>query len=133
MSDDKYFAILAHDTARKRAAQVCMIAPKGYCVRITAPTRSIEQNSLMWPLLDALSKQIIWHGQKLSDEDWKDMLTASLRKQRVSPGIDGGFVVFGERTKTYSKAQFSELIELIYAFGAQHGVVFKKPMAMECA
>jgi ADP-heptose:LPS heptosyltransferase len=51
-------------------------------------------------------------------------LTASLRGQRSAPGIDGGFVIFGERTKTYTKAQFSELIELIYAFGAQHEVIF---------
>jgi hypothetical protein len=63
---------------------------------------------------------------KLSADDWKDLLTASLRKQRSAPGLDGGFVVFGERTRTYSKAEFSELIELIYAFGAQQGVVFER-------
>jgi hypothetical protein len=81
---------------------------------------------LLWPLLQKLADQVVWHGVKLSKEDWKDMLTASLRKQRAVPGIDGGFVVFGERTKTYTKAQFSELIELLYAFGAQHGVQFEE-------
>lgn len=118
--------ILVHDEARRNAAQCVQNAPQGYSVTIAEPTRSLEQNALMWPLLGCLSKQVDWHGAKLSDEDWKDMLTASLRKQRVSPGIDGGFVVFGERTKTYSKAQFSELIELIYAFGTQHGVDFTR-------
>lgn len=99
-------------------------APQGYCVTVSEPKRSLEQNSLMWPLLACLADQIDWHGQKLSPQDWKDMLTSTLRKQRVAPGIDGGFVVFGERTKTYTKAQFSELIELIMAFGTQHGVNF---------
>lgn len=101
-------------------------APDGYCVTVGEPTRSLEQNALMWPLLECLAKQIVWYGVKLSKEDWKDLLTASLRKQRSAPGLDGGFVVFGERTKTYSKAQFSELIELIYAFGSEHNVKFNE-------
>ena len=116
--------VLAHSEARRNASQSVMQAPEGYCVTVSEPTRTLEQNALMWPLLACLSKQVLWYGVRMSDEDWKDMLTASLGKQRSAPGIDGGFVVFGERTKTYSKSQFSELIELIYAFGAQHGVDF---------
>lgn len=123
---DKRLFILANPEVRRRAAEYCMTAPAGQAVRFSPPTRSLEQNSLMWPLLSAMAKQVVWHGEKLGAEDWKDVLTASLRKQRATPGIDGGFVVFGERTKTYSKADFSELIELIYAFGAQHGVDFEK-------
>lgn len=119
--------VLAHDQARQNAARfVLNDAPAGYCVTVSEPTRSLEQNALMWPLLEKLAAHIVWHGAKLSADDWKDMLTASLRKQRAAPGIAGGFVVFGERTRVYSKAQFSELIELIYAFGAQHGVTFEK-------
>lgn len=121
MSDKQIFR-LVHAVARVNAMNAVSKAPDGYIVRISPPTRSLDQNALMWPLLAELSDQVVWHGQKLSDEDWKDMLTASLRKQRAMPGIDGGFVVFGERTKTYSKQMFSELIELIYAFGAQHNV-----------
>lgn len=117
---------IAHADSRRYIAQQVMAAPAGHCVTIAEPTRSLEQNALMWPLLDCLSKQILWYGVRMSGEDWKDMLTASLRKQRSAPGIDGGFVVFGERTKTYSKAQFSELIELIYAFGTQHNVGFTR-------
>lgn len=117
--------ILAHDEARRNAVQFVQNAPQGYCVTVSEPTRTLEQNALMWPLLDRISKQVVWYGTKLSSEDWKDVLTASLRGQRSAPGIDGGFVIFGERTKTYTKAQFSELIELILAFGAQHGVDFE--------
>jgi hypothetical protein len=55
------------------------------------------------------------------------MLTASLKKQRAVPGIDGGFVILGQRTKRMRKAEMAELLELIYAFGAQQGVTFKEP------
>lgn len=115
---------LVHEQARANAIAAIRRAPEGYCVTVSEPTRTLEQNSLLWPLLGTVADQVVWHGVKLSPEDWKDLLTASLRKQRSAPGIDGGFVIFGERTKQYTKSQFSELVELIYAFGAQHGVDF---------
>jgi hypothetical protein len=119
--------ILAHDEARRNAAQAVQAAPQGYCVTISEQTRTLEQNSLLWPLLGCLSKQLQWHGAKLSPDDWKDLLTASLTKQRSAPAIDGGgFVVFGERTSNYTKSMFSQLIELIYAFGAERGVDFNQ-------
>lgn len=118
--------ILAHHQARQNAIAYIAQAPAGHCVTVAEPTRTLEQNALMWPLLQKLADQVVWYGVKLSADDWKDLLTASLRKQRSAPGLDGGFVVFGERTRTYSKAEFSELIELIYAFGAQRGVEFEK-------
>jgi len=122
MSDKRVFRITAMN--RRHVAEQVGNLPEGWVIKAAPPTRTLEQNALMWPLLQKIAKQVEWHGAKLSDEDWKDMLTASLRKQRAVPGIDGGFVIFGERTRTYSKAEFSELIELIYAFGAQHGVDF---------
>lgn len=115
--------ILAHATARENAARAVQDAPDGYSVVISPPTRNLEQNALLWVLLSKLSKQLPWHGQRLSADDYKDLLTASLRKQRVAPAVDGGgFVVFGERTSQYSKSEFSELIELIHAFAAQNNI-----------
>ncbi len=116
---------LVHAEARARAIQCVREAPAGYCVTVSEPTRSLEQNSLLWPLLTALSKQVVWHGAKLSADDWKALLTACLTKQRSAPAIDGGgFVVFGERTSQYTKSQFSALVELTYSFGAERGVDF---------
>ena len=87
-------------------------------------TRSLDQNALLWPLLTAVSEQVVWHGKRLSREEWKDVFTAALKKQTVVPGIDGGFVVCGRSTSKMSKAEFSELLELIQAFGVQNGVKF---------
>lgn len=66
----------------------------------------------------------MWHGQHLTPEDYKDVLMASLRRARIVPGIDGGFVPIGMRTSELTKAEFAELLDLIDAFGAQHGVEF---------
>ena len=118
--------ILAHDVARQRAIEAVRAAPAGFRVQIAEPKRSNDQNALMWALLTELSRQVDWHGQRLSKEEWKDVLTASLKRQKVVPGIDGGFVVLGSSTSRMTKAEMTELIELVMAFGAQHGVEFSE-------
>lgn len=101
--------------------------PAGTTVEFRAPRRSNEANALMWSLLGQISKQVEWYGQKLSSEDWKDVLTASLRRTRVVPGIDAGtFVPLGMRTSQMTKEEISDLLELIYAFGAERDVKFRE-------
>jgi len=101
--------------------------PKGTRIEAKAPRRSLDQNALMWSLLTQIAAHVVWYGQKLSAEDWKDVLSASLRKARVVPGIDAGsFVPLGMRTSDMSKEEMSNLIELAYAFGAEHGVRFRE-------
>lgn len=96
-------------------------------------TRSSEQNALLWAMLDEVAKQVTWHGQKLTADEWKDMATAALKRQKVVPGIDGGFVVLGSRTSRMTIAEMTELIDFLDAFGAQQGVKFKAPQWREAA
>ena len=96
-------------------------------VEVKKETRSLEQNARMWAMLTDVSKQVVWYGRKLTPEDWKHVFTASLTKQEVVPGIDGGFVVLGKSTSQMTKAEMSELQELMQAFGAQQGVKFTAP------
>ena len=87
--------------------------------------RSLKQNSLMWANLEDIAQQVVWYGQKLDKWEWKDVLTAGLKKQKIVPGIEGGFVVIGARTSKMSIAEMNELIELSTMFGAQQGVKFR--------
>lgn len=89
--------------------------------------RSDAQNRRLWAMLRDISQQVDWHGNKLSDEEWKDVFTAALKRQKVVPGLDGGFVVCGQRTSKMTKAEMAELQELMEAFGAQQGVRFAAP------
>ena len=43
-------------------------------------------------------------------------------KQRAEPGLDGGFVVMAVSTRKQSQKWFSDLFELMHAFGAEHDV-----------
>lgn len=116
-----------------RWAKAMLIAGHRLTLEIRKATRSSEQNARMWAMLGEIAKQVTWHGQKLDAEEWKDMATAALKRQRVVPGIDGGFVVLGQRTSKMTVGEMTELIEFLEAFGAQHGVRFGAPEYRETA
>lgn len=116
---------LSHATARQLAASYCLEGPDGLVVTFKENTRSLESNAAMWAKLSEISEQVVWYGKKLSAEDWKTVLTASLRQTRVVPTIDGdGFVPLGMSTSKMSVKEMSALLDLIDAFAAQQGVVF---------
>jgi hypothetical protein len=122
----KATVIIAGSQDRAKAAHYVAKAPLGTRVTFALSKRSLPQNDLMWALLTSLADQLPWHGVRLSPDDYKDLLTAGLRGSRVVPGIDGGFVVLGQRTRDMGKDEMGELIEMIYAFGAQRGVQFSE-------
>ena len=89
--------------------------------------RSLDANSKMWALLTDISRQVVWYGKKLNPEVWKQIFSASLKQSEVVPGLDNNFVVIGARTSKMTVAEFSELLELIMAFGSEHQVRFSAP------
>jgi hypothetical protein len=117
--------ILANDTIRDKAIRWVRGLPKDTRIEFKAPKRTTPQNAKLWAMLTEVSGHVVWYGQKLSADDWKDVFTASLRKARVVPGLDAGtYVPLGMRTSDMSKQELGELLELVAAFGAQQGVEF---------
>ena len=120
---------ITNDRTRNYICGLVVAAPEGHLVSISPPKRSLMQNRLMWKLLEQIAQQVVWHGQKLTKENWKDIFTASLNRQTVVPGLDGGFVVCGNSTSKMTIPEMSELCELALAFGAQQGVMFEDDAA----
>lgn len=122
---DRQWFTLSTPVARSNCLRAIHDAIDGTRIQINGPKRSHDQNSLLWSRLSAIAKQVEWYGTHLTAEDWKDVLSASLRRTRVVPGIDPGtFVPLGMRTSQMSKQEFSDLLELVAAFGAERGVQF---------
>jgi ribosomal protein L30/L7E len=96
-------------------------------VILTRPLRTLSQNKKLWPMLSDVQKQVKWYGERLDSEDWKDMFMSSLNKQRSVPGIYGGFVGLNRRTSKLDKEGFTQLIEVIYAFGSERQVAWSEP------
>jgi len=79
-------------------------------------------------MLTDVASQITWHGQRLTPDDWKLIFLDALKREvRIVPAIDGrGFVNLGRSSSDLSKSEMSDLMELITAFGANHGVRFNE-------
>ena len=119
-----------HDEARKGAAAMCASCPEGTVVEFREPTRSLEQNARLWAMLAEIAAVVEWpvNGRLclLQADDWKHILSAGLvSEQRIAQGINGGFVILGQRTSKMSKRELSDLMELVAAFGAERGVTFQ--------
>jgi hypothetical protein len=132
--------VLFDHKSRDEAACLCETAPKGTYVEFIEPDdkRTDAQNRKMWPMLTEISQQIKWpdaNGVELSPNDYKLMLLDGLgHEMRLVPNINKtGFVNLGRSSSQLKKREFIQLIELIYAFGAQHGVKFREPKAAAMA
>jgi len=119
---------LVHQEARQRAARAVQEAPEGFVITVSEPTRNLEQNSLLWVLLNSFADQLQWpvNGKmcKLTADEWKDVLSAGYRKEtaRLAMGLDGGIVMLGLRTSKMSKREFAEFVEFVQSVAADRGV-----------
>jgi hypothetical protein len=121
--------ILVNDAVRARAREWIDGSPDGTRVEFNEARRSTEQSDLMWACLTDISRQTDWHGIKLAPDDWKLLFMNSLNSEmRIVPNLDGtGFVNLGNRSSKLSKAEMSNLIGLIFKFGADRGIKFHAP------
>ena len=122
-----YNAQQAHQaikTAWMHAKGWLMAGDTRLTLEIRPEKRSDAQNRRLWAMLADISAQVDWYGHKLTADEWKDVFSASLKRTKVVPGLDGGFVVCGQSTSKMTKAEMCELQELMEAFGAEKGVKF---------
>ncbi|OZI17947.1 recombination protein NinB [Bordetella genomosp. 7] len=121
---------------RRMAIQAVIDAPDGYVFQPPKePTRNVEQNAKLHAMLGDISRQQKWMGQQLSIDDWKRLLVDAWARQegghaaRVVPSLDGqGVVTLGAQTRSMGVRGMASLIESIYAWGAENGVVFSDPV-----
>ena len=127
MSEIRIFR-LVHSQARRLAAECIAQAPDGYVVTVQEPTRSSGENRLLHALIGELAEKIEWAGKKRSAEIWKRLLVAAWcrvhgQSVEILPALDGhGVDIVPARTSKLTKSECADLIEYIYAWGAEHGV-----------
>lgn len=121
--------ILHRQSDRDRAAAWVRQAPWGTRITFQEARRTTDQNARMWAMLTEVARQVKWHGQRLSADDWKLVFLSALKQElRIVPNLDGtGFVQLGRSSSDLSVAEMGDLIDLIAAFGAREGVTFAEP------
>lgn len=117
---------IANETLRARVIEMLRKAPIGYRIEIKEPKRTTDQNSMLWLLLSGVATQKLHHGRKLKPETWKVLFMDALGDEiQWVPSLNGAQAVpVGHRSSDLSKAEMSDLIELIRAWSAENGVTF---------
>lgn len=111
---------------RARAARYVAQAPFGTRVEFKASKRTLPQNDRMWAMLTDISTQKEHAGRKYPPDVWKILfMQACGRETQFLPSLDGTtFLPLGYRSSDLSKTEMSELIECMFAWGAENGVTF---------
>jgi hypothetical protein len=117
--------ILSSDAARAQAKRMCDLAPHRAVANFREESRSDPQNAKMWAMLSDIARAKP-QGRVLTTEAWKALfMNAAGFQCTFEPSLDGkGVVPLGFKSSRLNKAEFSDLIEAIYAYGAEHGVVW---------
>lgn len=126
--------ILSSDYVRARAHHLIDIAPHAAVLNIREANRSSDQNAKMWAMLSDIARAKP-QGRVLSTECWKALfMNAAGFTCTFEPSLDGrGVVPLGFKSSRLNKGEFSDLIECIYAFGAEHDIVWTDPAERKAA
>lgn len=107
-------------------------APDGWVVKLGAETRRDIQNARLWPMLQDIQRQAPGFETFALDDIKLRFLNALGEEMRFLPTLEGqGMFPVGLRSSTLTVAQFSGLIELLFAFGSKHGVKWTDPTMKE--
>ena len=130
---NKHTFRLVNDMVRQRAVQAIMAAPNGWIVEAKEPTRSTVQNAKMWAMLADVARAQP-DGRQATPEVWKALFMNAMGFEcAFETGLDGRPFPTGFRTSRLTVSQMRDMIEFIYAYGAQHGVRWSEPNPIEQA
>jgi hypothetical protein len=131
MSDKRHFVLQPEPhPSRKLAKAQIDLAPDGYHCVISEPSRTLPENSLLHALIGEVARKIEWAGKKRDAETWKRLLVAAWcrvhgESVEVLPALDGhGVDIVPARTSKLTKKECADLIEYIYAWGAENGITW---------
>lgn len=109
-----------------KAARWLRQARPGTRVEFKASKRTIPQNDRMWAMLTDVAQQATHIGNRYTPDQWKVLfMHACGREVQFLPGLDGKtFLPWGQSSSDLSKEEMTDLIECIFAWGAENGVTF---------
>jgi len=116
--------ILRGDRQREFARALIDRAPVDAVVTIREATRSTDQNAKLWAMLSDVSRAKP-DGRRHTPDVWKALFMHSCgHAVQFEAGLDGAPFPVGFRSSRLTVAQMSELIEFVYAWGSERGVIW---------
>lgn len=114
---------------RALIAKWAALLPDGTRVEFKKPKRTLPQNDRMWAMLTDIAQQKEHAGRKFTPDQWKVLfMHACGREVQFIPALDGTtFIPWGQSSSDLSKEEMTDLIEFMFAWGAENGVAFHEP------
>lgn len=115
--------ILSGQHQRDLAKRLIDKAPPNAVLNVREATRTLDQNAKMHAMLSDIARARP-QGRVYPTEVWKCLFMDDCGfKPKWVPSLNGdGVVNTGYRSSRLGKAQMSDMIEAMYAFGAENGV-----------
>lgn len=125
----KVVLILASEAIRDRACRWVQSAPRLSRVELKEPARTLPQNARFWASLTDVARCERAKGRDYSTETWRTLfLHAAGREMQFVPSLDGDELLpLGHSSAELSVGEMSNVLEFIYSWGAENGVVFTEP------
>jgi len=126
----KALAIIYDEKDRQRVIDWIKLAPLETRVEIKGPKRTLPQNDRMWAMLtDIVKQKKTIDGKRFTTDEWKAIFMEALGREQIAlPTIDGrNFFTIGHSSSNLGKQEMSDLIELMFAWGAENDVVWSDP------
>lgn len=118
--------LLKSEASRDLACSLVLRAPADSVCKISAPRRTNDQNALFWSLLSEVSRAKPG-GRMHTPEVWKELfMHACGHAVQFEMGLNGQPFPVGFRSSRLSKDQMSDLIEFIFAWGAENQIQFNR-------
>lgn len=114
--------IIRGPTQRAYAKRLIDECPQDAVVTFAAPSRSLEQNALMWKILTEVSKAQP-EGRQHTPDTWKALFCHALSYEvKFVMGLNGEPFPIGFRTSKMSVPQMTDMIEFMLSWCAEKGV-----------
>jgi hypothetical protein len=116
--------ILCGPRQRQFAKTLVDAAPASAVLNIREATRTNDQNAKLWAMLSDVSRAKP-QDRRATPDVWKALfMNACGHAVQFEVGLDARPFPVGFRSSRLNKGQMSELIEFIYAYGAENGVIW---------
>lgn len=114
---------------RERVARWAEKVPAGTRIEFKDAKRTLPQNDRMWAMLTDVATQKDHAGRRYTPDQWKVLfMHACGREVQFIPALDNStFIPWGQSSSDLSKHEMTDLIEFIFTWGAENGVVWSDP------
>lgn len=128
------------DVVERAIAAIRLLAEAGqeFQIWLDGIKRTLDQNAAMWPALTDIAEQVKWpHTRggnwvidRMPPKSWKAVLTAAFEQEtEMAQGLNGGTVMVGASTSSYSKKKMGDFLTFLHAEGTERGVRWSKKAA----